>query len=633
MKNAMGLPKLASGGFATTFTLDAHGKRWAVRCFHKKSGLTRHLQQRYEHINEFVSGHGDLGFLIPVTYDQNGIQVRGSAYPTVRMPWVDGDPLGLWLEDWAADGADPDRIEIVRRRIADAVKRLRALDIAHGDLQHGNILVDSQLQVRLIDYDGMYLPSLRPLGALEMGHRNYQHPGRGKTFDYTIDHFAAAVIDLSLLALRERPQLWEKYGGTGENLLFEAGDFVAPAKSRVFDELTSMVETADLSGRLRRACQVDYAHVGNVLLGHGAHPPSGRVTYAVRPSRVFDAAETDVLRAQEGEVITVVGTVKFAKVQTRYYTNEQVALINLGRWSDGDFTIYAEEQVCEELYARFGSAPDPRMRLSELEGWRVSITGPLELYEYKRKYHPTIVVPQIRLPRASLLHNLPKERFNELMVQARRRIEVSAAPHSPESVPDPGPGLAPSTSHRAPADGAPGRITSPSPQQRQLAAADKEAIRNRFFSSSAVQPTEQPKPGTGSSLGDRPTARAEHPTEQTRTMRAGAPTTRAFREARNITPGTGLRPAVPPETPNPPAAPRSAAAHGGPPAPSIGHRIPEPPESASQANRPPPVPNRYRREPFPYRPPPPPPHPADSRWAYTGIVLTILGLLVLIVLL
>ncbi|MEU1955234.1 hypothetical protein [Nocardia rhamnosiphila] len=606
LRNAMGLPKLASGGFATTFTVDADATRWAVRCFHRGSGIDRGLQQRYEHIARLVSSHPELRFLTPVTYRPNGVQVRGNAYPTVRMRWVDGEPLGLWLEDWAADGGDPRRIEIVRERIAQAVATLRALNIAHGDLQHGNILVDANLRIHLIDYDGMYLPALRPLGAIEQGHRNYQHPGRGKTFDYTIDDFAAAVIDLSLRALRHRPQLWDRFGGTGENLLFDSNDFVEPLESAVFGELSSMAETAEAGERLRRACQVDYAQVGDVLLGRNVLTVSAPAYHAHR-STVFAAEEVEEIRDHEGEVITVVGTVKSTTILTRWQQNTEVALINLGRWEDGDFTIYAEDQVCAELYARFGGAGSTQKKLPSLVGWRVAITGPLEFYKLRSK-----LIPQIQLQRVSLLQNLSTDRFDELRAHARQRTE----PPDPTPVAAPRPAAAPAVTPSGPTATPTDGAESRRPQRAQPRSADTADVLRRLYSSGFAQPTESTDPSP-----QRPVpGPAEFRTNE-------APRTPGV-----ITPSGGpasARARRPPSVASP-----ENPAHRQPPAgPGGERRTPDPPEQGPGTNRPPPVPRRYRREPFPYRPPPPPPPRSDSRHWYVGIGLVITALLVLVVLL
>lgn len=59
----------------------------------------------------------------------------------------------------------PDQLDQVRTQLHDAVRKMRAAGVAHGDLQHGNILVDSNTKVWLVDYDGMFLPSLATLGS------------------------------------------------------------------------------------------------------------------------------------------------------------------------------------------------------------------------------------------------------------------------------------------------------------------------------------------------------------------------------------------------------------------------------------------------------------------------------------
>src|SRR5207248_10425515 len=58
-----------------------------------------------------------------------------------------------------------------------SVRHLEAAKVAHGDLQHGNILVRGG-SIQLVDYDGMWVPALSGRDATEIGHRAYQHPER-----------------------------------------------------------------------------------------------------------------------------------------------------------------------------------------------------------------------------------------------------------------------------------------------------------------------------------------------------------------------------------------------------------------------------------------------------------------------
>lgn len=411
--NAQGMPSVASGGFAATFTVDsATGRRFAVRCFYKQGHGDRRLRERYDLVHSFIVANPQLRFLVDVLYQDDGIIVNGAPYPMVRMAWASGEMLGVWIEDWIEDTQrDPDAIEAVRAAISKSVAMLHQAGAAHGDLQHGNILVADDLSVTLIDYDGMYLSTFDGTGlqATEQGHRNYQHPGRGNRFDSGIDAFAAAVIDLSLHALRERPALWDKFGGTGENLIFTARDFVDPDNSPVFAELAEIPAVAEASKRLHRACRTDYEYVDAVLSeGMTTAPNSGG--FALVTGQIVGGTERDRLLSLEGETVTVFGTVQFATLVTGRQGRD-VALINLGNYVIGDFTIVAYDGIARKLFADYGNRDNwGNRRLRQLRNWQVAITGTVVIYDNKGTH-----VPQIELLRTGLLRNLTDQQIASLV--------------------------------------------------------------------------------------------------------------------------------------------------------------------------------------------------------------------------
>jgi hypothetical protein len=124
---------------------------------------------------------------------------------------------------------------------------------AHGDLQHGNILVNNGVYT-LVDFDGSFVPSLAGLRSIENGHANYQHPNRRpEYFNSTLDRFSGLVIYVSLLALERQPELWAKYHD--ENLLFKRADFEAPNRSALFGAIKSLgSECRRLAEVVERAC-------------------------------------------------------------------------------------------------------------------------------------------------------------------------------------------------------------------------------------------------------------------------------------------------------------------------------------------------------------------------------------------
>src|SRR5262249_24695211 len=150
-----------------------------------------------------------------------GVRVRGQWYPALKMPWVEGLLLNQFV---AANLGRPAHLESLLALWLKMGRRLGEHGIAHGDLQHGNVLLvpghrGHALKLRLIDYDGMYVPALagRPPG--EVGHPAYQHPGRVPS-DYgpDVDRFSLLAVAVALRCLLARPELWERHDN-GDNLL------------------------------------------------------------------------------------------------------------------------------------------------------------------------------------------------------------------------------------------------------------------------------------------------------------------------------------------------------------------------------------------------------------------------------
>ena len=198
--------------------------------------------------------------LVGFTYHAQGIRIKGQWFPIVRMEWVEGTTLHTYVGQHVSEA---DRLRGLALRWRDLMAHLKANHIAHADLQHGNVLVTGAGELRLVDYDGMFVPDLAGQPSRELGHPNYQHPQRaGADYDERLDNFAALVIYLSLVALSYDPALWAQFH-TGENLIFSESDFKAPQKSPVFERLYHSPERVvrDLSQRLILACEGTLARV------------------------------------------------------------------------------------------------------------------------------------------------------------------------------------------------------------------------------------------------------------------------------------------------------------------------------------------------------------------------------------
>ncbi len=230
-----GMPKPATGGNAVVYKAKEPGgflsfkKAWAIRCFLRP--ISDHAE-RYEAISKHLR-KVRLPYDVNFQFLKQGIQIRSSWFPIVKMQWADGDLMHSHIEKHLRY---PASLAALREKWVTLVRHLEAAQVAHGDLQHGNILVRGG-SIQLVDYDGMWVPALKGRSATETGHRAYQHPERsGQDYGQEIDRFSALVIYLSLAALERDATLWERFH-TGDNLIFVREDFLQSGRSAIWQQL------------------------------------------------------------------------------------------------------------------------------------------------------------------------------------------------------------------------------------------------------------------------------------------------------------------------------------------------------------------------------------------------------------
>ncbi len=228
--NAMGLPKPICGNFASVYQFQCPNRNIAVKCF-LRNVYNQHA--RYGNLSQFTA-FNHVSTLLEFEYLLKGILVNGNWYPIVKMPWVEGHTLDQFVRKNMHNRQQLDRFQA---QFTDLVLELERNDIAHGDLQHGNIIVRNK-DLMLVDYDGIYVPAMAGEQANELGHVNYQHPQRSaEHFDATIDRFSAWIIHHSIYVLRLDPTLWQRHAGGDERLIFSAADYKNPEGSRLLGEL------------------------------------------------------------------------------------------------------------------------------------------------------------------------------------------------------------------------------------------------------------------------------------------------------------------------------------------------------------------------------------------------------------
>jgi hypothetical protein len=256
--SALGMPMPRSGNFADVYEfVGASGAKWAIKCFTRE---VAGLQDRYHQIDLHLLKM-KLPFTVNCQYQAGGLRIHGQWYPILKMQWVEGFLLNEFVRNNLDKPALLDGLGQIWLRMA---RRLRESDMAHADLQHGNVLLvpgtkATSLAVKLIDYDGMFVPALAQTKSGEVGHPNYQHPQRLRdgTYSAQVDRFPLLLVATALRALAvSGPQLWNRYDN-GDNLLFREIDLKKPESSPLFKELHGLADpqVRKLAEELHQSCQ------------------------------------------------------------------------------------------------------------------------------------------------------------------------------------------------------------------------------------------------------------------------------------------------------------------------------------------------------------------------------------------
>jgi Protein kinase domain len=258
-----GKPASWSGSNAVVFKLEIGGMNSAIRCF-TPFPPDPEVEKRCNLISEYV-GYARSPVLVDFHYYKEGLTINQTKYPIVIMDWVEGVTLHSYISD---NYSLSNKMKELAAKFIDGIILLRKNKIAHGDLSSDNIMVTDDrtqgLRIKLVDYDAMYIPpfagQLSP--SKETGKPAFQHPLRtARNYSVRMDNFSCLVIYLSLLAISEKPELWEKYnaGDKEQRILFGEEDFASPTSSGAFKDVTSISngKTKALLSLLKAALKED----------------------------------------------------------------------------------------------------------------------------------------------------------------------------------------------------------------------------------------------------------------------------------------------------------------------------------------------------------------------------------------
>ncbi|WP_421352427.1 protein kinase family protein [Aeromonas sp. 604443] len=256
----LGLPLALCGGFALTYTVQAGGKKFALRCFHKES---RELERRYQAISSRIKQLASPYFL-PFEFIPAGIRIQGVMYPIVKMAWAQGQTLAEFLEN---EYRNPQSLQRLRQALANLADFLEKNQISHGDIQPENIMVSAGgSTIQLIDYDGMYVEALQSSKATELGQVNFQHPKRtANDFNEKLDRFSFLTLDVALQALIASSSIWTISRSEPSAVVFRRNDFLDPGSSVIFKEVLKITGVGLHVKNLARVALGDFNKVPTLV--------------------------------------------------------------------------------------------------------------------------------------------------------------------------------------------------------------------------------------------------------------------------------------------------------------------------------------------------------------------------------
>lgn len=237
LKDSRGRLLSYTGGYTVVVPANVKGEKWAFRCWHTS---VKDSKERYSLIGKAIK-KSKLPYFCSFDYTEKGIIVKGESYPITKMRWVDGLDLKKYI---CANSQNKKAIKELADKFLEMASELHKHHIAHGDLQHGNILVSDSGQLFLVDYDSMYVPEMKDkYSDIITGLIDYQHPSRKKNHNSSekLDFFSEAIIYTSLLAIAEKPDLVGMYNvENSETLLFTSKDFESFSTSQIYKDLKSI---------------------------------------------------------------------------------------------------------------------------------------------------------------------------------------------------------------------------------------------------------------------------------------------------------------------------------------------------------------------------------------------------------
>ncbi|MGH2550876.1 MAG: hypothetical protein ACRDHN_15910, partial [Thermomicrobiales bacterium] len=331
----------------------------------------------------------------------NGLVVREDNedryFPVIAMEWL-GD---LNLADAVrrmVETNDIVRLSSIGTQWQRLINALAEERFTHGDLSPENAILRRGDAIAIVDYDTAAWPG-SPRGQTGNRQLAYRHPSGEMPFVVERrDDFAALAILVSLRALALDPSVLRTSNDQeNEGLVFEAGDFAAPAKSERFHRISRMEdpETVALAAILAEACRMPADQVPPFEEAiRAARSVAGRIR---RSEQESEAAATTAEHSAGGAAPKKLGAQERQARLTRlnamllrggdadalaYWESSGLANDSQAKSSSGKLVDAARQRLADIDKPKPTTTPAPpppkeplKPMLERRAGWRVISTG------------------------------------------------------------------------------------------------------------------------------------------------------------------------------------------------------------------------------------------------------------------
>lgn len=233
-KNNDGSLSFIQGREAIVFRADIGNEEVAIR-FPRNMSLrqideyTIRLKIMHRHLRQHGITHFVTFKVLP-----RAIELQKGVFPALIMKWCMGKNLMTYLKYSLHDKHS--LASLLRHFITICIVNHHTGTV-HGDIHSGNIIVDKQGNISILDIDRIWTAVFGQMKD-NGGNRNWQHPARAQNKYITnrVDYFSEIIVCATIYVAMFAPDVFKQYSDDGS--LFHEKDYLLPG---IFSPLLSIL--------------------------------------------------------------------------------------------------------------------------------------------------------------------------------------------------------------------------------------------------------------------------------------------------------------------------------------------------------------------------------------------------------